>query len=114
MKEAEARAEEAPAEAWASDTDDTMAKQADHRAEKSAPSLDESVRKADRLFATANWSAAAEAYRDLLRRFPSHKDAPRWRERINQSLLAEEHLRRANEAKAAKARAADAAKGARE
>jgi hypothetical protein len=53
------------------------------------PAIDDSIRKADRLFASQDWNAAADAYRDLLRRFPSHKDAPKWRERMNESLIAE-------------------------
>jgi hypothetical protein len=36
------------------------------------PALDDSIRKADRLFASQDWNAAADAYRDLIRRFPSH------------------------------------------
>ena len=32
--------------------------------------LADSVRKADRLFASQDWNAAADAYRELLRRFP--------------------------------------------
>jgi hypothetical protein len=71
-------------------------------------SLGESVRKADRLFADQNWSAAAEAYRDLLRRFPGHSEAARWRARIDQSLVAERE-RRDTGMKAAKARAAESA-----
>jgi len=51
-------------------------------------SLDDSVRKAERLFASQDWNAAADAYRDLLRRFPSHKDVPKWRDRMNASTLA--------------------------
>jgi anti-sigma factor RsiW len=50
--------------------------------------LDDSVRKAERLFASQDWNAAADAYRDLLRRFPSHKDVPKWRDRMNASTVA--------------------------
>jgi hypothetical protein len=75
------------------------------------PSFDESVKKADRLFASGDWNAAADAYRDLLRRYPSHKDAPKWRERMNQSIVAVEEARKASDAKAsskaAKAKASD-------
>jgi len=56
---------------------------------KAGPSLEDSLRKAERLYASEAWNAAAEAYRDLLRRFPGHKDATRWRDRINESLVAE-------------------------
>jgi hypothetical protein len=72
------------------------------------PSFDESVKKADRMFASGDWSAAAEAYRDLLRRYPSHKDAPKWRERMNQSMVAVEEARKASDAKASKAAKAKA------
>jgi hypothetical protein len=51
------------------------------------PSLAESTRKADRLFANQEWNAAADAYRDLLRRFPNDKDAPRWRERLRTATI---------------------------
>jgi len=50
--------------------------------------LADSVRKADRLFASQDWNAAADAYRELLRRFPSHKDVPKWRDRMNASTVA--------------------------
>lgn len=56
--------------------------------EKGGPSLDESLRKADRLFAGQDWNAAAAAYRDLVHRFPGHKDAPKWRDRMNESNAA--------------------------
>jgi len=56
--------------------------------DKAGPSLDESVRKAERLYASEDWAAAAQAYRDLLRRFPGHKDAPKWRDRMNESNAA--------------------------
>jgi anti-sigma factor RsiW len=72
---------------------------------RSGPSLDESVRKADRLYASQDWTAAATAYRELLNRFPGHKDSAKWRERMNQSLVAEEQARKSENAKAAKAKA---------
>jgi anti-sigma factor RsiW len=103
-----------PAEADEEGADLKQVKDADKR----APSLDESVKKADRLYAVQEWGAAAVAYRDLLNRFPSYKDAPKWRERMNQSLVAEQESRKANAAKAAKAAkakgAADAYEGAKE
>ncbi len=55
--------------------------------------VEQSERKADRLFASQDWSAAGQAYRDLLRRFPGHKHAPVWRARMNESLVAEEQRR---------------------
>jgi TolA-binding protein len=76
--------------------------------EKGGPSLDESVRKAERLYASQDWNAAAAAYRDLLNRFPSHKDTPRWRDRMNHSLIAEQESRTIKP-KAAKAKSADEA-----
>jgi anti-sigma factor RsiW len=53
-----------------------------------SPTLDESVRKADRLYASQDWSAAAAAYRELINRFPNHRDAPKWRDRMNESNAA--------------------------
>ena len=63
---------------------------------KAVPTLEETLRKAERLYASQDWNAAADAYRDLLRRFPSHKDAPKWRDRMNESSAA---YQRALEAK---------------
>ena len=88
MKEAAVGAEETRSEPMSQ-----LAAAKDEKApkrDKAEPSLDESVRKAERLFASQDWNAAAAAYRDLLRRFPSHKDAPKWRERLNASVLAEQ------------------------
>jgi len=73
--------------------------------EKASPSLDETLRKAERLYASSDWNAAADAYRDLLRRFPSHKDAPRWRDRMNESIVAEQQ----RQAKIKKAKASSEA-----
>jgi hypothetical protein len=56
--------------------------------DKAGPALNESVRKAERLYASQAWSAAAAAYRDLLNRFPNYKDAPKWRDRMNESNAA--------------------------
>jgi anti-sigma factor RsiW len=56
--------------------------------QKAGAPLDDSVRKAERLFASQDWNAAADAYRDLLRRFPSHKDVPKWRDCMNASTVA--------------------------
>jgi hypothetical protein len=69
---------------------------------KGGLSLEESVKKADRFFADQNWSAAAVAYRDLLNRFPSHKHAPKWRERMGQSLIAQQQQPETTGKKAAK------------
>jgi hypothetical protein len=71
---------------------------------KTMPSLEESLRKAERLFANREWNAAALAYQDLLRRFPGHKDVPKWRERQNASLVAEQESRKSKATKAAKAK----------
>jgi hypothetical protein len=65
-------------------TKDEKAKSGD----KPNPSLDETIRKAERLYASQDWSAAAAAYRDLLNRFPTYKDAPKWRDRMNESNAA--------------------------
>ena len=75
---------------------------------KSGPSLDEGVRKAERLYASQDWSAAAAAYRDLLNRFPSYKDAPKWRDRMNESTAA---YSRALEAKRKKVQTDDPLSG---
>lgn len=101
MKEAEAAFEEAEGAAM-------EAPAARAPGAKGGTSFDEEVKKADRLFANRDWGTAAAAYRELLRRFPGNKDAPRWRARMNQSLLAAEQRRTAgpsNAAKAAKAKA---------
>ncbi len=65
-------------------------RETDKHSSHPAPTLEESVRKADHLFASEDWNAAAQAYRDLLRRFPGHKDAPKWRDRLSESLVAEQ------------------------
>jgi hypothetical protein len=75
---------------------------------KPGPTLDESVRKAERLYASQDWSAAAASYRDLLNRFPNHKDAPRWRDRMNESNVA---YQRALEAKRKKVQSDDPLSG---
>jgi anti-sigma factor RsiW len=88
MKEAAVGAEETrsePMSQLAAAKDERVTKR-----DKAEPSLDESVHKAERLFASQDWNAAAAAYRDLLRRFPTYKDAPKWRERLNTSVLAEQ------------------------
>jgi hypothetical protein len=64
------------------------AREAEKSAKRQAAPSSEEQRRADRLFAERNWDAAAEAYRELLRRYPGHKDAAKWRERIDQSLIA--------------------------
>ena len=87
---------EPPTEATMDLAKDTKAKGED----KSGPSLEESIHKAERLFTNQDWNAAAAAYRDLLKRFPSHRDAPRWRERMNEANAA---YRRTLEAKRKKA-----------
>ena len=76
---------------------------AGRRSSNASPTLEESAKKADRLYASQDWNAAAEAYRDLLRRFPKHKDASKWRDRMNQSLIAEQERRKVKTPKAAKA-----------
>ena len=103
MRQAEVADEEATEAANEPSFDAIAQEKASKGGSKDAPSLDESIRKADRLFAAADWNAAAAAYRDLLRRFGSHKDAPKWRDRMNQSLVAEEESRKVKTPKATKA-----------
>jgi TolA-binding protein len=85
-------------------TDDDLVQETDRKKAKSGDkpglSLDESIRKAERLYASQDWNAAAAAYRDLINRFPGHKDAPRWRDRMNESNVA---YQRSLEAKRKKA-----------
>jgi len=71
------------------------------RSSDASPTLEESVKKADRLYTSQDWNAAAAAYRDLLRRFPSHKDAPKWRDRMNDSNVAYQRTLEAKRKKAA-------------
>ncbi len=88
--------EEAPGSAEG--TDDDLAKEAkqvneakDKNARSSntpGPSLEESLRKAERFYASQDWRAAATAYRELLNRFPHHKDVQRWRARMSESNIA--------------------------
>ena len=70
-------------------------------ASKASPSLDESVRKAERLYASQDWNGAAAVYRDLLRQYPSHKDAPKWRDRMNESNVAYQRTLEAKRKKSA-------------
>ncbi len=81
------------------DRDEGMAK-----GQGATPSLDESVRRADRLFAEQSWNAAARTYRELIRRYPGHKDVGKWRARIDQAVVAERESRPAAGSKEAKAR----------
>jgi hypothetical protein len=70
------------------------------RSSDASPTLEESVKKADRLYASQDWNAAAAAYRDLLRRFPSHKDATKWRDRMSESSVAYQRTLEAKRKKA--------------
>jgi hypothetical protein len=85
-------------------TDDDVTQETDHKKTKSndkpGPSLDESIRKAERLYASQDWGAAAAAYREILNRFPSHKDAPRWRDRMNEANVAYQRTLEARRKKA--------------
>lgn len=69
------------------------------------PSFADSVRRADRLFTEQDWTAAADAYRDLLRRYPGHADAGKWRSRIDHAVFAAREADQAGK-KPAKAKAA--------
>lgn len=81
---------------------------AEHRKAKAqpGPSLDENVRRADRLFADRRWSEAAEAYRELLRRYPGHSDTGKWQSRVDHAVIAAREVDEAAK-KSAKARAAE-------
>jgi hypothetical protein len=85
----------------------TQGEPSDHKKGEAQPAspLSEAIRRADRLFADGNWSAAAEAYRELLRRYPSYSEAGKWRSRMDQALLAgreiDEAAKRQAKAKAA-------------
>lgn len=102
-KKKEARATAGAGESFA-DAEIAAADKGAARERKDTSSLDESVRRADRLFADGDWSAAAAAYQDLLRRFPSAKDAPKWRERMNSATVAAREGRKPSSTKAAKAK----------
>jgi hypothetical protein len=80
MKKADSLLDEGPTAAKASVANEKAAREV-------GSALDDSLRKADRLFASQDWNAAANAYGDLLRRFPSHKDVPKWRDRMNTSTV---------------------------
>jgi hypothetical protein len=112
-----AQARRAPAEGADKTAEGTpRAEDADAKMAKgeSGPSIEDSIHKADRLFASHNWSAAAEAYRDLLRRYPAHREAPKWRARVDQALVAERETRDStkmlNKAKKASGEALDGLK----
>jgi anti-sigma factor RsiW len=79
-KKADSLLDEGPTAAKASVANEKAAREV-------GSALDDSLRKADRLFASQDWNAAANAYGDLLRRFPSHKDVPKWRDRMNTSTV---------------------------
>lgn len=83
-----------------SEYEGTARDKAGKRSSDASPTLEESVKKADRLFASQDWNAAVAAYRDLLRRFPSHKDAPKWRARMNESNVAYQRTLEAKRKKA--------------
>jgi hypothetical protein len=55
---------------------------ADAEKDEAKPSAELPVARADRLFAEGQWAAAAEAYRDLLHRFPKSPEVGRWRQRL--------------------------------
>jgi hypothetical protein len=53
-----------------------------------SPSLADLVRRADRLYTDGRWAEAAAAYRELLRRFPSHEDVAVWKRRLEAATRA--------------------------
>jgi hypothetical protein len=95
MKQGEATAEKSSEQERDFAGTDTKA------AGNASPSLDENVRKAERLYASQDWNGAAAVYRDLLRQFPSHKDAPKWRDRMNESNVAYQRTLEAKRKKSA-------------
>ncbi len=62
-----------------------LASRASERAEPLEP-LPALLERADRLFAEGKWQPAADAYRDLLRRFASDARAPEWQRRRARAL----------------------------
>ena len=89
MRKKSLRVDDEEAEGSAKSDYDAKAKDKKTKSgDKAGPSLDESVRKAERLYASQDWNSAAAAYRDLLNRFPTYKDAPKWRDRMNESNAA--------------------------
>lgn len=73
---------------------------------ESVGALAQRLREAERLFSERRWGLAAEAYRDLLRRFPEHPDAPTWRTRLAHALTERESAARGGAGKDAKAKPA--------
>jgi len=102
-KQSEAESEESYAPSAIMRAEDSSHKAANGQP---GPALDQSMRRAERLFADQSWSAAAEAYRDLIRRYPGHKDANKWRARMDQSVIAEREAHEASR-RAAKVKAAE-------
>jgi hypothetical protein len=105
QKQAAAAREEEASYAPAAAMEEVAAEHKKGKAQ-SGPSLDETVRRADRLFADRRWNEAAEAYRELLRRYPAHSDAGKWRSRMDSAAIA---ARETDEVakKSARAKAAD-------
>jgi hypothetical protein len=79
------RAERAAASADESDAPSAPA----GRGASTAPlNLDALIEKAERLYTAQQWPAAADTYRELLRRFPTHARAPLWRQRLEAATRA--------------------------
>jgi hypothetical protein len=69
--------------AAAADESDAPAAGGAGRGATSQLGLDALIEKADRLFRAGQWQPAVDAYRELLRRFPSHERTPLWRQRVD-------------------------------
>jgi len=108
LKEEGPRSNESDENAMAKDQMDKNDRKAKASAPAGSPSLEDSLRKAERLYASQDWNGAAATYRDLLTRFPNHKDAPKWRDRMNASNFA---YQRTLEAKRKKATSDDPLSG---
>ena len=67
---------------------------------KDSISLEERVRKAEKLFAEKKWAEAAAAFRTLIAQAPSHSAVKTWRERLATAEGAEEQGRAAKAKKA--------------
>jgi hypothetical protein len=67
---------------------------------KDSISLEERVRKAEKLFAEKKWAEAAAAFRTLIAQAPSHPAVKTWRERLATAEGAEEQGRAAKAKKA--------------
>jgi hypothetical protein len=68
-------------------------------AKENTLSIEERMRKAEKLFAEGKWAEAAAAFRALLAQAPSNPAAKTWRERVVAAEQAQERARRAAKAR---------------